>query len=203
MRKLSAVLLTGLLSFAPFSALAETETAIFAGGCFWCIESDFEKVEGVKSAVSGYIGGTTDNPTYKSHSADGHIEAVEITYDPAVVSYESLLDTFWRTVDPTDAGGQFCDRGNSYTTAVFALNEQQAASAEKSKEQAQAALGRNIVTPVRDATRFWPAEEYHQDYYKKSSTRYKYYRWACGRDQRVKELWGPEAYKGVSGYKSS
>ncbi len=193
----TAAVATAYLS-GPLPAMAETGTAIFAGGCFWCIEKDFEKVSGVVDVVSGYIGGTTENPTYKNHTRDGHLEAVKITYDPQKVSYESLLETFWRTVDPTDAGGQFCDRGNSYTTAVFAVDEMQKQLAEESKAKAQEALGKQVVTPIREAAPFYNAEDYHQDYYKKNPVRYKYYRFSCGRDQSVKALWGDEAYKGVN-----
>ncbi len=187
----------------PGSANAETKTAIFAGGCFWCVESDFEKVNGVEQVISGYAGGTSDNPTYKNHSAAGHLEVAQIIYDPAVVSYSDLLETYWRTIDPTDDGGQFCDRGHSYTTAVFALDDEQASLAEASKKAAQEALGKTIVTPIRGSAAFYEAEGYHQDYYKRNTVRYKYYRWACGRDARVEELWGDEAYKGVTGHKGS
>lgn len=185
---------------------AESETLTVAGGCFWCVEADFEKVEGVTNAVSGYTGGTTENPTYKKVTGGdtGHYEAVQITFDPAVISARALLDMFFRSVDPTDAGGQFCDRGDSYRTAIFATPDQIAA-AEDSKIEAQAELGQNIVTPVLDATQFYPAEDYHQDYAEGSSlvlTRfgpksqakaYKAYREACGRDQRVRQLWGSAA----------
>lgn len=188
-----------LLAGGQMQARAETGTAIFAGGCFWCIEKDFEHVEGVTDVVSGYSGGTTDNPTYESHKYDGHLEVVRITYDPAVTSYEKLLETYWRTVDPTDDGGQFCDRGHSYTTAIFTLDEDQAELAAASKAQAEKALGQPIVTPIRDAAPFHMAEDYHQDFYEKSPSRYTYYRWACGRNQRVEALWGEEAYRGVSG----
>ena len=200
MRNLILTLALAGAVLSPAAAMAETKKALFAGGCFWCIESDFEKVRGVSEVISGYAGGTSDNPTYKNHSAAGHLEVAEILYDPAVVSYEQLLETYWRTVDPTDDGGQFCDRGHSYTTAVFALDEEQAKLAEASKKKAAEALGQSIVTPIREAATFYKAEDYHQDYYKRNSVRYKYYRWACGRDARVEELWGPEAYKGVSGH---
>lgn len=193
-----AVAVLGTFSVAQ----AETRTAIFAGGCFWCIEKDFEKVAGVIDVVSGYTGGESDNPTYKSHVKENHLEAVRITYDSDKVSYESLLETFWRTVDPTDPGGQFCDRGNSYTTAVFALDDMQRELAEKTRAEAEAVLGKKIVTPVRDAAPFYEAEGYHQDYYKKNPVRYTYYRTACGRNSRVKALWGEEAYRGVGGHSS-
>ncbi|HWH17338.1 MAG TPA: peptide-methionine (S)-S-oxide reductase MsrA [Allosphingosinicella sp.] len=167
------------------------ETAIFAGGCFWCIEADFEKVPGVTGAVSGYTGGRTANPSYEQVSADGtgHYEAVRVSYDPARVSYAQLARYFFRTVDPTDAGGQFCDRGTSYRTALFATPQQRAA-AEAAKAEANRALNGRVVTPVLPAARFYPAETYHQDYYKKNPVRYRFYRYRCGRDARLAEVWG-------------
>jgi peptide-methionine (S)-S-oxide reductase len=184
-------------------AQAKTEKAIFAGGCFWCVESDFEKVEGVKGVVSGYTGGDLENPTYRDH--EGHYEAVEISFDPAKVSYADLVAMFLRSVDVTDAGGQFCDRGPAYRTAIFALDAGQKAAAEAAVSQAAADLGQAVVTPVLDAGRFWVAEDYHQDYYKGTNyvlTRagpkmqknaYLFYREGCGRDARVKEIWGKAA----------
>ncbi|WP_417424914.1 peptide-methionine (S)-S-oxide reductase MsrA [Hoeflea sp.] len=198
MRKilLSAVLFAASLSASP--ALAEeTGVAIFAGGCFWCVESDFDHVKGVQETISGYIGGTQDNPTYESHVASGDREAVQIKYDPAVVSYAALLKTFFRTVNPTDDGGQFCDRGHSYTTAVYTLNDEQAELAEAAKAEAERMLGKKVVTEIAPPATFWPAEEYHQDFYTKSSVRYNYYRRACGRDEQVKSLWGDEAMLGL------
>ncbi|MEZ5798632.1 MAG: peptide-methionine (S)-S-oxide reductase MsrA [Paracoccaceae bacterium] len=185
------------------AAWARTEKAIVAGGCFWCVESDFEGVRGVKSVVSGYTGGSSGNPTYDDH--EGHVEAVEITFDNAVISYDRLIALFLRSVDVTDAGGQFCDRGASYTTAIFVSNPAQKAAATKAVAEAEAQLGRRLVTPVRNARTFWRAEDYHQDYYKGSnivitragpkrqSNAYKFYRKACGRDARVKEIWGKDA----------
>ena len=190
-----SILATTAFSLQP--AFAAEKQAIFAGGCFWCIVKDFEQVPGVKEAVSGYTGGTNDNPTYKNHVAFGHREVVRITFDDSKVSYEDLLTTFFRTVDPTDGGGQFCDRGHSYSTAVYALDDKQLAAAKAAKEQAAADLGQPIATEITMAAPFTAAEDYHQDYYKKSKARYTYYRWACGRDQRVKKLWGDMAYKGV------
>ena len=179
------------------AARAEEKTAIFAGGCFWCMESDFEQVDGVKDVVSGYTGGATENPTYRNHA--DHVEAVRITYDSAVVSYERLLEIFWRSVDPTDAGGQFCDRGHSYTTAIFALDEMQLGLAQSSKEAIEASgkLSGAIVTPVVRASAFTDAEGYHQDYYKRNPIRYKFYRQRCGRDARIETLWGEEAHGGI------
>lgn len=196
----------GLLAQAKTSQAQQLETITVAGGCFWCVEADFEKVNGVTEAVSGFAGGTVANPTYKQvvKGGTGHYEAVQITYDPAKVSAATLYDLFFRSVDPTDAGGQFCDRGDSYRTAIFATPDQTAA-ANTAKAKAQSALGQTIVTPVLGAAEFYPADGYHQDYYKQNSiilTRfgpkskakaYKAYRAACGRDARVKELWGDAA----------
>lgn len=185
-------------------AQAKTEKAIVAGGCFWCVESDFEGVAGVTSVVSGYTGGTLANPTYENH--EGHYEAVEITFDNARISYADLVASFLRSVDVTDAGGQFCDRGAAYRTAIFPLTAAQAAAAEAAVAQAAAQLGRKLVTPVLPATRFWVAEAYHQDYYKgtnivltragpkQQKNAYKFYREACGRDARVKAVWGGDAF---------
>lgn len=186
---------------------ANTEVLTVAGGCFWCVESDFEGVPGVVAAVSGYAGGTVANPTYKqvTRGGTGHYEAVRIEFDPARVSREHLLFLFFRSVDPTDAGGQFCDRGDSYRTAIFVSNTDEKRVAEQARAEAQAALGQKIVTPVLENPTFYPAEAYHQDYYKGSKlilTRfgpksqaeaYKRYRKACGRDARVRALWGDAA----------
>ena len=179
------------------------ETAIFAGGCFWCVESDFDKVDGVVDTVSGYIGGSNDNPTYKDHTRYNHREAVRVTYDPGKVDFDTLLDVFWTSVDPTDDGGQFCDRGFSYTTAIYAVDEEQAAKAEESKAEFATKLDEPIVTPVvAPGDTFWPAEDYHQDYYKKNPIRYNYYRRACGRDNTVEEVWGASAYEGLKAAKA-
>jgi peptide-methionine (S)-S-oxide reductase len=189
----------------PFAARAET--AIVAGGCFWCVESDFESVPGVSEVVSGYTGGTTQNPTYKEvgHGGTGHYEAVTISFDPGRVSYAELMRLFFRSIDPTDAGGQFCDRGDSYRTAVFYRDEAQRRAAEAAKAEAEKALGQAIVTPILPAGPFYEAEDYHQDYYKgdgyvltrrgpkAQSEAYKFYRNACGRDVRVRQLWGSAA----------
>lgn len=186
---------------------AGRETLVVAGGCFWCVESDFEGVPGVISVVSGYTGGKTKNPTYKqvTGGGTGHYEAVRITFNSGRVSRERLLQMFFRSVDPTDAGGQFCDRGASYRTAIFVSNAAEKALAQKVKSEAQVALGRKIVTPILGASRFYKAEDYHQNYYKGSkiiftragpkrqSSAYKFYRKSCGRDKRVKALWGSQA----------
>jgi len=202
--RLFVVLVTVLLCAFPGGLRAEAlKTAVFADGCFWCVESDFDRVPGVVKTVSGYTGGTVANPTYRQVTAGGtgHYKAVEITYDPARVSYEELLTSFWRSVDPTDPGGQFCDRGHSYKTAVFVADDTERRLAETSKQAAADALGKPIATVVLDAGPFYPAEDYHQDFYEKSPVRYRYYRWSCGRNQRVEELWGEQAYRGIPQHK--
>lgn len=169
------------------------KTAILAGGCFWCVEADFEKLDGVSEVVSGYTGGTTENPTYEevTYGETGHYEAAEIYYDPSVVSYDELLDYYWKTVDPTDANGQFCDQGDSYRTAIFASPDQKAAAEASLADIKQTKpFDAPIVTPVKDLEAFYKAEGYHQDYYKKSSLKYKFYRTRCGRDGRLEDLWG-------------
>ena len=195
-----------LLQCGPANA-GDRDTLIVAGGCFWCVESDFESVPGVISAVSGYTGRKTKNPTYKqvTRGGTGHYEAVKITFNSNRVSREKLLNLFFRSVDPTDAGGQFCDRGDSYRTAIFVNGSAEKAAAEKAKADAAAGLGKKIVTPILNASPFYDAEDYHQDYYKgkkrilnrfgpiRQSKAYKRYRKACGRDARVKQLWGKEA----------
>ena len=176
---------------SPTPGLAK---ATFAGGCFWCMEGPFDEIPGVISTTSGYIGGSVKNPTYELVSAGvtGHAEAVEVVYDPRKVGYAKLLDVFWRNVDPTDGGGQFCDRGSQYRTGIFFHGDEQKRLAEKSKQaiEASGALGQPIVTEITAASTFYPAEGYHQDYYEKNPIRYKYYRYQCGRDQRLEELWG-------------
>nr|WP_088648951.1 peptide-methionine (S)-S-oxide reductase MsrA [Marinibacterium profundimaris] len=185
----------------------QLRTLTVAGGCFWCVEADFEKVRGVQEVVSGFTGGTVENPTYKQvvRGGTGHYEAVEITFDPTVVSREQLLELFLRSVDVTDAGGQFCDRGDSYRTAIFVKTETERDIAEEVVAEAEADLGQQVVTPVLELGPFYPAEEYHQDYYKgtkliltrfgpkKKAEAYKAYRAACNRDTRVRELWGDDA----------
>jgi len=188
-----------MLVFAAGTASAKNiQTAIFAGGCFWCVESDFDQIKGVTSTTSGYIGGNTNNPTYKqvTKGGTGHFEAVQIKFDADKVSYAQLLNAFWHSVDVTDAGGQFCDRGDSYRTAVFATTPQQAASAGQSKSAAESELGQKIVTPILMAGPFYKAENYHQDYHTKNPLKYKFYRTRCGRDKRVKQVWGNKAFPG-------
>ncbi len=204
---LSALIVMGLCVQSQRAEAGERRDIVVAGGCFWCVEADFEKVRGVLGAVSGYTGGTTDNPTYKqvSRGGTGHYEAVKIIYDSAQVSADQLYAMFFRSVDPTDAGGQFCDRGESYRTAIFVSDAREKAAAEQAKAQAQAALGQTIVTPILQGARFYEAEDYHQDYYKSDdlilsrfgpiskAKAYVRYRDACGRDQRVRQLWGSDA----------
>ncbi len=181
----------------PKAALEGLEVATFAGGCFWCTESDFEKLKGVKEAISGYTGGQVDNPTYKqvSRGGTGHIEAVQVYYDPKVVSYEQLLDHLWRHINPTDNGGQFVDRGDSYRPGIFYHDDQQRIAAEKSKSALVKSghFDKPIVTEIFKFTKFWKAEEYHQDYYKKNPLRYKYYRYRSGRDQFLESAWPKES----------
>jgi peptide-methionine (S)-S-oxide reductase len=204
---LSAAILAAL-TLAPHRANAQDiRTAVVAGGCFWCVEADFERVSGVREVVSGFAGGTVPNPSYRQvvGGGTGHLEVVEITYDAAVLSYAQLIDLFLRSIDPTDAGGQFCDRGESYTTAIFVETAEERRIAEQAIAAAEAEIGRDVVTPVRNAATFYPAEDYHQDYYRsedviltrfgprRKSVAYDLYRDACGRDARVREIWGPDA----------
>ena len=193
--QLLLVLFIGISSHVP-SAVADK--AVFAGGCFWCMESDFEKLDGVTDVISGFTGGALKNPTY-SGNHEGHYEAVEVTYDPEVVSYKELLEYFWTNIDPFDAHGQFCDKGHSYLSAIFVANSAERELAEESRQKVAARFpDQTVVTPILDASIFYPVkgdEEYHQDYYKKNPIRYKYYRWNCGRDQRLQEIWGTENVK--------
>jgi peptide-methionine (S)-S-oxide reductase len=172
--------------------------ATFAGGCFWCTESDFDKVPGVISTTSGYTGGHVANPDYEQVSAGGtgHAESVQVIYDPGKVSYQQLLTYYWHHVDPTVKDQQFCDHGNQYRTVIFVHNEEERKLAEASKKKVAAELGKPIYTEIAQAGPFYPAEEYHQDFYKKNPTKYKFYRWNCGRDQRLQQIWG--AHKGDS-----
>ena len=187
----------GALAQTPTASSATTAKATFAGGCFWCMEPPFDKLDGVISTTSGYTGGTKANPTYEQVSAGstGHAEAVQVTYDPKKVSYEKLLDVFWHNIDPTQKDAQFCDHGTQYRSGIFYHDADQKRLAEASK----AALDKSkpfkgaIVTEITQAATFYPAEEYHQDYYLKNPVRYKYYRSGCGRDNRLKEVWGSAA----------
>jgi peptide-methionine (S)-S-oxide reductase len=176
---------------------AEQASAVFAGGCFWCMEGPYDVLDGVISTTSGYIGGSQPNPTYKQVSAGGtgHAEAVRVVYDPTKVGYDQLVEIFWHNVDPTQVDGQFCDHGNQYRTAIFYADDEQKEVAEHSLAvlQTNKPFKGDIVTEIVPASTFYPAEDYHQDYYQTNPLRYKYYRWACGRDQRLSELWGDMA----------
>jgi peptide-methionine (S)-S-oxide reductase len=187
------ILLPLIAVFVFYTTQATADKAIFAGGCFWCMESDFEKLEGVTEVISGFTGGTLDNPTYGGNHT-GHYEAVEITYDPKKVTYQGLLEHFWVNIDPFDAKGQFCDKGFSYLSAVFVANEKERELAELSKQSVITQFpNQKVVTPILPTTTFYPIkgnESYHQDYYKNNSVRYKLYRWNCGRDQRLTDIWG-------------
>jgi peptide-methionine (S)-S-oxide reductase len=207
MKTLLAATLVSLVALAPVAqgqspaspAKPTTAVATFAGGCFWCMEPPYDKLPGVLSTTSGYMGGAKKNPTYEevSGGATGHTEVVQVLYDPSKVSYEKLLDVFWVNIDPTVKDRQFCDAGSQYRTAIFVGSPEQRKAAEASKaalEQSKPFKGA-IVTPVVDAGEFWPAEDYHQDYYQKNPVRYSYYRTGCGRDARLKQLWGERAGK--------
>ncbi|MCH9626021.1 MAG: Peptide methionine sulfoxide reductase MsrA [Chlamydiales bacterium] len=173
--------------------MSADETALFAGGCFWCMEQAFDEVEGVVSTTSGFTGGEEPNPTYAEVSSGktGHVETVEVVFDPKRVSYEELLDVYWRNVDPTRNDGQFCDTGVQYRPVIFYLNEQQKKEAEASKEKLlKETKVQPILVDILPATQFYPAEEYHQNYHQKNPYRYKFYKYRCGRKQRLKELWG-------------
>ena len=199
----SLVLATSLAGFTSVDAEAKTDIAVFAGGCLWCVESNFDKVNGVSETISGYAGGTIKKPTYENH--EGNQEAEKIAFDPDVVSYKDLVRYFLRTTDVVDAGGQFCDRGNAYISVIFTMNDEQRKAAEEAKAEAEKDLGQKIVTPIRDFTTWADAEAYHQNYYQgrnrvltrfgwvKQSYAYEEYRKGCGRDVRINELWGKAA----------
>lgn len=192
MRKVALSLITSLLVFMPVYAVAEKAT--FAGGCFWCVESAFQDMKGVTSAVSGFTGGTLKNPTYRGNH-EGHYESVEVEYDPEIISYAELLDIYWRNIDPFDARGQFCDKGFEYQSAIFVHNDEQRALAASTQAEVMKKFPKQeVATAILDSGAFWPVEEYHQDYYLKKPIRYKYYRTGCGRDKRLKQIWGkPQA----------
>ena len=193
---MAAVLFMTTSANSSFAQHSDTGQAIatFAGGCFWCMEPPFDELDGVSSTISGYTGGHVENPSYEQVSAGGtgHTEAMQVTYDPDVVSYETLLDVYWHNIDPLDAGGQFCDRGSSYRSAIFVHTPEQRELAEASKQSIAESgqLNGEIVTPVQEASTFYPAEEYHQNYYDKNPLRYRFYKWNCGREQRLEEVWG-------------
>ena len=186
-----------LLSLSlTFTLNLVAEKAILAGGCFWCMESDFEKLEGVTDVISGFTGGELKNPTYSGNHT-GHYEAVEITYDPKKISYEKILEYYWISIDPFDSRGQFCDKGSSYLSAIFVGNDKEKELAIKSKNKISKMFpNQKIVTPILDTSTFYPIkgeESYHQNYYKNNPIRYKYYRFSCGRDSRLKDIWGDRA----------
>lgn len=192
-KKRIALILLIFLSSLSVITQARAATAIFAGGCFWCLESDMDKVKGVTQTIAGYTGGQLQNPTYQQVSAGGtgHYEALKVIYDPAQVSYPQLLNVFWHSIDPTDGGGQFCDRGDQYRSAIFYVNSAQKNEATASKNALiKSGQLKQVATLILPASTFYPAEEYHQNYYLKNPVRYKYYRYRCGRDQRVAEVWG-------------
>ncbi|MCA0433390.1 MAG: peptide-methionine (S)-S-oxide reductase MsrA [Proteobacteria bacterium] len=201
------VLLVSL--FLALPTVARAETAVFAGGCFWCVESDMDHIKGVTSTISGYAGGTEPNPTYRYHV--GYVEAVRVEFDPKIVSYDELVARFLRSIDVTDGAGQFCDRGPSYTPAIFTTTPEQASSAAAAVAKATQTLGKKLFVPVEAYTTFTDAEDYHQNYYLgenrvltrfgwiKQSEAYEYYREACGREQRVRQIWGDEAYTAGKG----
>jgi len=192
--KLMAV--AALLAAAPgAAAAAEMETAIFAGGCFWCMEEAYEEVPGVSAVVSGYAGGEVGNPTYKqvSSGSTGHYEVVEVEYDPGQVTYEELVEVFWRNVDPFDDRGQFCDKGSQYLSAIFVNGDEEQRLAEATKEEVAARFSMPVSTEILAESVFYPAEDYHQDFYKTNSARYKFYKFGCGRVQRLEDIWGKPA----------
>jgi peptide-methionine (S)-S-oxide reductase len=200
MNRLSLLLIIAAAAVQPLAAQPAsrdsegTAVATFAGGCFWCVEEAFDKVRGVVATTSGYIGGRVADPSYEqvSRGNTGHAEAVEVRYDPGVVTYEKLLDTFWHNIDPLDAGGQFCDRGDQYRSAIFYQDDRQRELAERSKRELaeSGALSGDIVTEILPATEFYAAEPYHQDYYENNEARYRFYKFTCGRPARLEELWG-------------
>jgi len=204
---LTAAILVALLAHGGRAHAEDIQTTVVAGGCFWCVEADFEGVPGVVEVVSGFAGGNVRNPSYEQvvRGGTGHLEVVEITYDADVLPYDRLVQLFLRSIDPLDAGGQFCDRGESYTTAIFVETQRERQIAEAAVAQASQELGQRVVTPVRDAAPFYPAEAYHQDYYRsedviltrfgprRKSVAYDLYRDACGRDARVRQVWGSDA----------
>ncbi|WP_076924645.1 peptide-methionine (S)-S-oxide reductase MsrA [Pseudoalteromonas sp. EB27] len=195
-KSLALALTSAAILFSTFTHAAKTEKAVLAGGCFWCMESDFEKLEGVTDVISGFTGGKLKNPTYNGNHK-GHYEAVEITYDPAIVSYKGILDHYWVNIDPFDARGQFCDKGPSYLSAIFVENDEQRKLAEKTKAAVAAEFpNQTVVTPILNTSTFYPIkgkESFHQDYYKNNPIRYNTYRWRCGRDSRLEDIWGDRA----------
>ncbi len=188
------VVLGMLLMTGQPARAAETARAVFAGGCFWCMESEFDSEKGVISVTSGYTGGSAETATYKqvSTGTTNHVEAVEVVFDPAIVSYERLLTIYWRNVDPFDAEGQFCDKGSQYAAGIFYAGDAQKAAAEQSVAETEKKLGQKVATFLRPAMAFYAAEDYHQEYYKKNSIAYKTYRYGCGRDRKLRRIWGDQ-----------
>ena len=193
MRILTVILM--LCMSAGGAMAAEYKSAVFAGGCFWCLEAPFDALPGVVETESGYTGGSVPNPTYEqvSSGTTGHVEAMRVVYDPEKVSFEKLLEVFWRNIDPTDGGGQFCDRGPQYRSAIFFADPEEEALAKRDKARLEESMGMKIATEILPRAEFYVAEEYHQDFYRKSTLRYHYYRQACGRDQRLRQIWGAKA----------
>ena len=191
---LMVLLMTGIPPLETSQAEDSTAVAIFAGGCFWCLEAELDGLEGIVSATSGYIGGSVKNPTYEDVSSGrtGHVEAVQVVFSPAKLSYEKLLGIFWRNIDPTDSGGQFYDRGSQYRTVIFYTSEEQKLQAEASKQQTEGKLGKPVATEIKAASQFYPAEEYHQDYHNKNPLRYQAYKSGSGRTGKLRRLWGEE-----------
>ena len=202
-RVLLSLLAGALLLISPNAVLAAEQSAVLAGGCFWCMESDLEKLPGVISVESGYSGGSVPQPTYNQVSAEttGHQEVVEVRFDPARISYPKLLQSYWRNVDPLDGDGQFCDRGDSYRPVIFTNDDRQSSEALASQSAAARELGISesaLKVEIKPLEKFWPAEDYHQNFAELNSVKYKYYRWVCGRDRRLDEVWGDNARTGNS-----
>jgi peptide-methionine (S)-S-oxide reductase len=193
-KSICAALTAALLAVLVFALsgnevrAGETKTAIFAGGCFWCVEAAFDEVDGVTETISGYAGGTKPNPTYGDH--EGYQEAVKVTYDPAKVSYAKLLDHYWHNIDPFDPDGQFCDKGSAYHSVVFVGDDDERKLAETTKDEIAKRFNRQVATEIKPVTTFTPAEDYHQDYHNQNPVSYKYYKWGCGRVQRLEQIWG-------------
>ena len=203
MQILLSMVLGALLLVSPAAAFAEQQSAVLAGGCFWCMESDLEKLPGVISVESGYSGGSVSEPTYNQVSAEttGHQEVVEVLFDSAKITYPKLLQSYWRNVDPLDGAGQFCDRGDSYRPVIFTSGDQQNSEALASQSAAASELGVSesaLKVEIKPLEKFWPAEDYHQNFAELNSVKYKYYRWACGRDKRLDEVWDDQARSGDS-----
>ncbi len=196
------MIVAAIISMGAQTAQADdsitTQKAILAGGCFWCLESDFEKLDGIVNAVSGYSGGTIPNPTYHNYhdkisGLEPHVEVVEVTYDASKLSYDDILDYFFRHIDPTDNGGQFCDRGPSYRPVVYYQNGEEKKLAHRASKLAEQEIQKKVKVDILPATQFWPAEDYHQNYAKRNEIKYSYYRWRCGRDKRVEDIWGSKS----------